>query len=186
MKDWVFYPLVILIVGAMIALALSFADKAPIDTSNGIELQGADLINLVVAPGTSLEMVEDSEAGQFARLSAHAMHKDAPSAGIFIALPAAYHAAYNGRNVKFEIEARQAASRGADTFWMALFSPKSSSGWKEINVSSEFQAWSLTHKLQRQDSGEDYAYFGIWPDPEGKGKFIDVRSVRIVPAGEID
>ena len=186
MKDWVFYPLVLLVVGLMVAFALSFAENEPIDPAKGIEISGADLANLVVAPGTSLEMAEDPQFGQIAKLSAHSTHKDAPSAGVFFALPTAYHQAYDGKNVTFEVDARQAAERGAQEFWIAFFSPNGSSGWKTIQADTEFQIKSLSYRLQREKDGDDYAYFGIWPDPEGNSHSIEIRSFKVFLADKQD
>ncbi len=180
MKDWVFYPLIIIFCGALIAIALSFGRSDKIDTSQGLIVQGQDLSRLVVAPGHTLDM-SGNTTPIFATIRSHAMHKDAPSAGVFLALPQDYQDDYAGREVTFSIRVKQTRRNSTTTFRTGFFSPGGSTGWKEFSATSEFQEFTFSYRPTQIADGNDYFYFGVWADWTGQGDGIDVSNLSVKP-----
>ena len=181
MKDWVFYPLVGLIAVVIIAIALSFGRSEEIDTSAGLVLEGSDLSRLIVAPGNTSDM-SNSGSPVFATLRSHSLRKDAPSAGVFLALPPQYQKDYDQKDLTFTLRARQAKRKGVSSFRAGFFAPGGSTDWKEYAVGTDFQDFTFTFKPNRVKKGNDFFYFGVWADWSGQGGGVDVERMSVIPA----
>ncbi len=180
MKDWLFYPLIMLIAGAMIFIAVSIGETEDIDPAQGITIRGDGFSRLVVGPGNHLKVIE-TQAGPVARLSSSATHKEAPSAGIFLAIPKTYQDYYDGIKLNFSLKVRKSDQNGNSYFQSGFFSPASSKPWQKFELTGEFEEYIFTHIAKKNVQGDDFFYFGIWPDPEGKNRNIDVLEISVKP-----
>ena len=185
MKDWQFYPLIALAAALMIVFALFLGRGETIDTSQGLTVQGQDLSRLVVAPGHTLEM-SGTSTPIFATLRSHALRKDAPSAGVFLALSQEYQDAYDGQDIDFSIRARTTRKNGVASFRAGFFAPGGSTSWTEYALTSEFEDFSFSFRPKQIETGEDYFYFGIWADWDGLGAGLDVSEMSVRPADTDD
>ncbi|MBC6402057.1 MAG: hypothetical protein GDA39_05170 [Hyphomonadaceae bacterium] len=180
MKDWLFYPVCTLVVGAIIVFAMSFSTEYDVDPSGGLVVEGEALRNLTAAPGTLIELDSDlSGSDVYAVMSANARKEDAPSAGIFVALSPGYQKVFFGHPVRFSVEARSGTDNGSDSFEFAFFSPKSASGWRKFELTDEFKRYGFEFTPENIQIDYRGAYFGIWPDETGDGRTVHVRRMWI-------
>lgn len=182
MKDWLFYPFAMLIIGGMIAYALSFATPTGADTATEFKLEGETLSTLFPAEGTSFSIAGDANnPNAYAVLSAHIAKELAPpSAGVFATLGPSWEKKFAGQNIRVTIHARKGRANPVDRFQFAYFTDGAgSSGWQTFDLSSEFQdiSFEFTPGLPNGDPSSDYV--GIWPDPNGRQRTMDVKWLKV-------
>lgn len=181
MKDWLFYPLIMIVVGAMIYLAMNWGEGPSYGNPNdGWVVKGADLNGLTRSPGTELVMKGVDKAVLKANFTA----KEMPSQGVFTTLSGEYSRAFSGRKLELTIRARAADQNPSDTFQIALLTVppvKGRFGWKDFQPTSEYQDFSITTRLDEFPEGKPVIYLGVWPDKEGKGGQIEVERFEVKP-----
>lgn len=181
MKDWLFYPLAILVVIAMTAYALSFGDK-PNDTdlSDGYIVEGEYLHSLQIPPGAKLDIETSLTSTDItATMTSFVALKDAKSAGIHASLPPLYQEEFFGYPLVFTIEAKAGDRKPLERFNTAFFSQKMSSGWKTFELSDTYQTYSFEFTPKDLDIEDRFAFFGIWPDEDGLERTMQVRKLSI-------
>ena len=182
MKDWIFYPLMTLIAGAMVFFAVNYGEPPPpINPEEGFVLKGPDLQYLTPPAGTRMRL----EGTEYIVLSADFKSDEQPSQGVFATLSSDYVNAYVGREIELIIRARASASDPTDAFKIGLFtvpSTKGRIGWKTYNPGPEFKDYKLITTLSNFAVDDPVMYFGIWPDADGEGRNLDVQryEVRLV------
>lgn len=179
MKDRFFYPLAMLIIGGMIAYAMSFSvDNTPINVDI-YERQGIELEELFPSPGTTVYMGSFGE-DSYAVLSAH-MNRDiaVSSAGVFGTLGPAYESNFGGATIRIAVRAKQGEISPSPAMELGYFtSGVGDSEWQKFELLDEYADYSFDFTPNPPtEKGNDY--IGIWPDPSGKGGTIDVQSVRV-------
>jgi len=187
MKDVVFYPVVIALIGGSIAFALSFGGKyATVDERDiiqtGYVVEGVDLSRLMSAQGTSYDIAGDaSNPAAYAVMAAHMTgEKAGASAGVFATLGPAYEKAMAGQTLRITVRARKGRSNPSDRFQVGYFTVGAGdSQWQSFNPGQDFADYSFTFKpgLPEGEPGNDY--LGIWPDPSGDSGTIDVERMSV-------
>lgn len=179
MKDRFFYPLAILIIGGMIAYALSFkADNTPSNVDI-YERKGAELEALFPSPGTAAVISGGGEE-VFAVLSAHMKREIAPpSAGVFGTLGPAYEQNFGEANIRITVRARSGENAPSAAMELGYFTTGvGDSGWKRFDLTESFADYSFDF-TPNAPSGKGNDYVGIWPDPSGEGGEIYVTSIKV-------
>jgi len=180
-KDWLFFPLMILAAGIMIYIALFWGDGPQKgDPEEGWVIQGAELNGLTKSPGTNLKMKGVDTALMWADFTADQQ----PSQGVFTTLAGDYARSYGGRNLELTISARAADDNPAETFQVAFLTVpavKGRFGWRDFKLTNEFQDFKIKTELTAFEVDDPVIYFGIWPDAEGKGGQIEVKRYSVKP-----
>jgi hypothetical protein len=183
MKDFLFYPLSALIIGGLIAYALSFAEEsAELDLSKGFMLSGEDLQYLQIPERLEFSLITDSQTGTIsAALTSNVNKKTAPpSAGISVRLGPEYEKAFEGQTLEMTVRARAGDTSPSPAFQMGYFSiGANSSGWKDYTPSAEYRDYSLRFKktVAAGERGGDFA--GIWPDLDGLGRTLNISAITV-------
>lgn len=182
MKDWQFYPLIMLFAGAMIAYALSLADYEDIKGENGVVLEGRSLSTLYSSEGVSYSIAGDNvNPHAYAVLSAHVSRANAPpSAGVFLTLAPKDSQAFAGKPLRVTIRARKGRATPLETFDMAYFGQRGAgqSPWQSFELTRDFKDYSFEFTPKPvATQGNDYV--GIWPDVQGRGRTLDVKWLKV-------
>lgn len=126
-----------------------------------------------------------SEAGVVIRSKATALNPQGDGNSVIVRLPDAVRNALAGNTGKVFVRARSAASNGSPVFRVFYSRPGvGSSGWQEFRPTADFQDFAFAYSVPA-DVKAAYSpdLVGIWADPEGKGRGIEVSVVRIEAAG---
>ena len=181
MKDWLFYPVMALIAGAMIYVALYWGGgPQPINPEEGYVVQGTELQFLTKSPGTNSEL----NGLNYAVMSASFRPDQQPSQGVYTTLDATYAKAYEGRKIELVLRARAGQENPTDKIQIAFLTVppvKGRFGWRDHTVEAEFSDIRIPVNLGEFDVSDPVIYFGIWPDPEGKGRTVEVEKILVKP-----
>lgn len=191
MPDRLFFPLFILVIAAMITAALlPGPDRANSVTLNQSETdgpmvaRGGDLRALRAPEGLAVEMYEGDDGNVFARARAiRAEGVGEGSAGVFITVAPRQVQALSGRRIRVTILARARGGDASDKFLLGYFTggAPGASGWREFTPTSEFETYGFTFPLPEREGPPAVNYIGVWPDPEGDGKMIDIAQLSVEP-----
>lgn len=184
MRDRFFYPLFVLVIVGILALALSPGQenkRTQVDPAQGYELTGSDLETLTAAPGTLLSF----ETGQDGTLSYAILAANLPrkmavlSAGVFGTLGTEYEAYFVGKTLEITVVARQDEAHPLAQFDVGYFTTGAGdSGWKPFVLTPEFQAYTFSFTPKKSAvAGNDY--FGIWPGRDGDSQVMHVQRMTI-------
>lgn len=186
MKDRFFYPLMVIVIGSILALALlpgretgGVSDQDVL--KNGFVLSGSDLQKLAIAPGTALRFPNTQDgAFSYAVMSSNLPRKMAPpSAGIFGILGPKYERLFAEKMLKITVSARQGQDNPLDDFEMGYFTVGTGdSGWKTFELTPQFEDYIFTFR-PKKNTEPDNDYIGIWPGVEGKSKTMEVRAIKV-------
>ena len=185
MKDWLFYPLMAAILGAMVLVALRAGGATEvIDPLKGYEISGTGLQTLTIAPGNTADLKGDNiNPIKYAVMSSHLTPEEAPSAGIFVMLGEDYSKAYEGKTLDLKIRARAGQKNPSKKFKIGFFRQgKGNVGFKDFIPTPEFSDYGFQVELGPFNPDKPEIYFGIWPDPKGEQGTIEVEqySLKIV------
>jgi len=178
MKDWLFYPLFVLIAGSMVFFAWSRGEAPePITAADGFVIKGPDLQRLTAAPGTTLSFSKDYS---HAVMGADFTSDVQKSAGVFVLLDARYSEVLAGKDLEITVRARAGTSKPSQQF-MVTFLPHTSGKvrWKTFEPTAEFQDYKLTTTLGPFLKDQPEIYFGIWPDKDGRSRTLEVEKYEI-------
>ncbi len=196
MRDWIFFPLMGAIMLGMIAFGLAPGKERlreamiPFsDPEAGLYLEGDTLSLMYAADGLSLDLVTLENGRRAAQMAAFRRLDEPPlSQGIFITLPPNFADAFAGRTIRISIEARAPLQHGSPRFSVAYFGGENgNSGWRDITLSGETDTYVFDWEAPLRKSsahGGGPAFIGVWPDPEGRGRAIDMFSLRVRIAGD--
>lgn len=184
MRDLLFYPLLVLAIAGILAMALLPGRVPPAtdeELAQGYTLTGTDLEQLTAAPGTLLSFTSTSDGTiLYAVMATNLPRKMASaSAGIFVTLGPQYESYFAGKNLKMTVVARQGTPNPLESFDVGYFTVGAGdSGWKNFKLTSNFTAYSFmfTPKVGA-NSGNDY--FGVWPGTEGRSQTMEVQSMSV-------
>ncbi len=192
MKDWMFFPLIMALAGFIIYQAFYWGGgPEPINPEEGYVVKGTELQYLKPSPGTFTEL----EGLDHAVMSADARADQRPSQGVFTTLGPDYAQAYQGRTLDLTVRAKSGGQNPSDSLQIAFLTVpaiKGRFGWRKFPLTSEYQDITIRVKLadftdeimDAADVDDPVVYFGIWPDPEGKGRTIHVKSYAVMPVSE--
>jgi len=187
MKDRFFYPLLVLVIAGILALALlpgsRHTNLQPDEiTRVGYLLSGSDLQKLTAAPGTEVSFKGGGEGVPLlAVLSSNNPRKFAPaSAGVFSTLGPNYEAGFGGYDLEITITARAGQEKPLAEFKAGYFTVGvGDSGWKNFTLSEDFKDYSFTFKPNPPKSKPGNDFVGIWPGDEGKSNIMELKSIKI-------
>lgn len=196
MRDLFFYPFAALIISGLIFAALLPGERFDISTDSilqqGYVLKGTAFENLIASPGTSHSLITEKAnisegADVYTQMTSHLTRKDAPpSAGVFATLGRDYAQVFSGHPIEIKVIARQSETRPVEQFEMGYFAPgQGQSGWKTYQLTQDYQSYTLIYAPKETRDDDRVHYFGIWPDPEGQQRYMDVIEMsvkRVMPA----
>ena len=183
LRDLYFYPLAVIIIGGMIAFALSFGGGEALSDNEIIEmgwsLDGPSLRNLNVSPGTELSYLE--EEGGFVRLSAFTPFNVGPaSIGVFASLSPDFERAFAGRDLRISLRVRTAPGNGLDGFDTAYFPIESApSAWQVFDLTPNWQDVSYTFRPPIVAAPPNTDLIALFPGKEGESREMDLARIRI-------
>lgn len=188
LKDRFFYPLALIIVIAMIASALSFAQKVDLSDETiwqtGYVLEGTDLSRLTSQPGT--QAVFNAELGgepAFARLTSTTARVNLPPGpGIVASVGPHYERAFAGRSIRLTITARPSRINPLSEFDMGYWTAdarKGTTGWKRKALKPGWHDYVIEARPGPMTVKADLDYFSIWPGETADNHSMDVRRMRI-------
>jgi len=186
LKDRFFYPLAALIAVAMIAIALSFAQKVDLSDATiwkeGYVMEGTDLSRLTAQPGTQATF-HASMGGEpaFVRLNATTARENLPPGpGIFAPLGPDYERAFSGRLLRLTVTARPSKVNPLRDFDMGYFSAGAGdSGWKRRTLKQGWSDYVLEFRPGLRVADPDLDYFSIWPGVTAEALSMDVQRMRV-------
>lgn len=192
MRDQLFFPIAGLALLAMAAAAIApgpayqrAAMRAMGTPEAGLLLEGETLALFQVPEGLSLDLVPaEDQTGFSANLAAFKPYDQPPSsAGVFLTLPPEFERAFAGRTVTVRVEARRAAVDGSPHFLLRYFGGEDQdpNEWREAATGESLQTYEFDWSLPPSDGAADY--IGIWPDPEGLGRAIEIVRLSAWAAG---
>lgn len=195
LPDRIFYPVMIAVIGAILAFAFTRGGTVPVNVDDirklGFTAQGQGLSVLEPAPGTTYTLIQgDAEEGVYAVLIANQSRATAPpSAGVFVTLNSDFEREFAGQDIEVIVTARQGKENPSDHIELGYFtSGAGDSGWRRYELGTTFADYTLrfTPGLPQGPASADYA--GIWPSAEGQNQTVDVKAmrVRIVGSGAED
>lgn len=184
MKDWLFYPLAVMAIIAMIAFAYTRGRHAAVPTGSTFIVEGQNLNTLYAAQGVSFSIAGDAEnPNAYAVLSAHVSRANAPpSAGVFVTLPPAYKEMYAGQALRISITARKGRGSKLESFDVGyLTTDAGASGWQTFEVTNDFEDFEFAFTPGKPGAPGGSDYVGIWPDVDGESRTLDVKEIRVEP-----
>jgi hypothetical protein len=181
MRDYLFFPIAGLVLLAMIAAAVApgpayqrRAMAALGDPDTGLLIEGETLSTFQIPEGISLDVIE-TENGPAARIAAFKRYDTPPeSAGAFLTLPTDFETAFAGRTIRVSVQARRSAENGSPHFRLRYIAGAGQPGddWRDVAVDGSLRTYEFDWTLPPTDGAADY--IGIWPDPEGLGRSIEI------------
>jgi len=187
MKDRFFYPLFVLVLIGIVALALwpglNNTGGRPRDiVTDGYLLSGSRLQSLTAAPGTFVRFTGgEVEKPLLAVLSSNNPRVLAgPSAGVFGTLGPNYEQVFGGRTLEITITARAGSTDPLDEFSAGYFTVGAGdSGWRKFALTEEFADYTFTFTTRAPQGQPGNDYVGIWPGEEGKNDTMELKSIRV-------
>lgn len=178
MKDWIFYPLILAVIGASVAFALSLGgprERLSVEgvRAQGYGLSGDDLIQLTASPGTELLV----GGGTAKALQIQSQAEAPPSAGVFLTLPPTAETAFGGQDIRVKWRLRSEAPTEVRLGYFTI--GNGDSGWTNRAVGRDWQEVEMVFRPGvPSDEGFDYA--GMWPGTGAPtGIPIEIESVRV-------
>ena len=186
LRDLYFYPLAALVIGGIIAYALSLGSyERPSDidiATNGYVMSGEQFTNLTTSAGTNAEYIAATpNSPAYARLWTHiAKGNLGPSAGVFAPLNSDYERAFAGKTLRMTVTARQSRNAPLEEFQMGYFTAGAGdSGWKTRTLTPDWKDYTFQFKPGLPQGAADIDYFGIWPGETAEQLSMDVSKMRI-------
>jgi hypothetical protein len=182
LPDWAFYPIAALLMGGMIALALSFGENEvrtdETIRAEGVVFEGGDLQGLVVGSGLEVAFLNDTNDA-FARIQAVRGPFDGiHSAGAFFALPPGELAALEGHSVRLRYTLRSADENGAAQSRITFFSAGiGQESWQVQTLTGDFAEYEI--EVSPPNCAWGNAYLGLWPDWEAEANTVDLLRVEL-------
>lgn len=190
MRDHLFFPVSALLAAAFVFVALDpYAERLPSGPVSGggrdaqdVTIAGNELNRLIVGEtgGASLDLVRPEGGEAFMRIDRQAVDYADPRLGPHLMLAEDLEYALESRPIEVVIEARSVGDFAASQFEANYFAKvDGQSGWRQFDLTREFQPYVLTFHTPRRGREEGYDYLGIRPVAPDKHRVMDVRSVRI-------
>lgn len=194
MTDRVFFLGAFIVAGLMVALGLlpgfNALPSGPVSGGNtdysAITVSGTQL-NRLVAGGDSRISLEQVDGRTVLRIEVEAGALSAlPLQGPHFILATDLETVFSGRQIKITVNARAADRHGAEGIRLNYaLGNATASGWKEFQMTREFQDVSFTYNVPVRAVGHEpgYDYFAIRPVVPEKQRAVYVASVTFQPIG---
>ena len=187
MRDRFFYPLLVLVITGILALALlpgqRHSNLEPDEViSKGYSMDSLDLQKLTASPGTVASFIDgQGDEPLLAVLSSNNPLKLAgESAGVFATLGPNYEAGFGGHDLEITLTARAGRGKPLGEFKAGYFTAGvGDSGWRDFTLSENFEDYSFTFTSKPPKGKPANDFVGIWPGDEGKSDIMELKSIRI-------
>lgn len=182
-RDLIFYPVAFAVIAAIIALALSFGNRAQLSDSQilqqGWEISGNDLRELTTSPGSNSAYY--AEDGGYVQLSQFTPDGEGPqSIGIFATLGPAHERAFAGRPLQIIFRARSGRINPLLTMDVSYFTMEGPpSGWTTFELTPDWEDYTLNYTPPIIDAPDNVDLIALFPGRTGENKTIDLSSIRV-------
>jgi hypothetical protein len=183
LRDRYFYPLAVLVIAAIIAVALSFGEGEAFSDqqiiAEGWELSGPDLNALTISPGSNGAYVD--EDGGYIQLSQFTPDGEGPaSIGVFATLGPAHERAFAGRPLRLTFRARAGRINPLKKFEVAYYPMEGApSGWTAFELGSDWQVYTVDYSPPIIDAMENVDLLAIFPGRAGESKTVDLALIKV-------
>ncbi|GHA96171.1 hypothetical protein GCM10009069_18950 [Algimonas arctica] len=183
LRDRFFYPLAVLVIAAIIAVALSFGEGEGFSDqqiiAEGWELSGPDLNALTISPGSNGAYVD--EDGGYIQLSQFTPDGEGPaSIGVFATLGPAHERAFAGRPLRLTFRARAGRINPLKKFEVAYYPMEGApSGWTSFELSPDWQVYTVNYSPPIIDAMANVDLIAIFPGRAGESKTVDLSLIKV-------
>ena len=195
MRDFLFFPVSALMAAAFVFVALDpLAERLPSGPVSGggrdaqdVTVGGAELNRFIVGEtgGATLNLMRPEGGEAFLRIDRAVADYADPRLGPHLTLAEDLEYALESRPIEVVIEARSVGDFAATHFEANYFAKiDGQSGWRQFDLTRDFQPYTLTFHTPRRGREEGYDYLGIRPVTPDKHRVMDIRSVRIRSTAE--
>jgi hypothetical protein len=198
MKDWIFFPLALLVAAAFVFIAINpFADRAPSGpvsaggrNAEDVTVKGEELHRFVTGDtgdfgGLSFEQADGSLVLKISRLAEQKY--ESPRSGPHLVLAEDLEYAFSSRPIEVIVEARSVGDFAATDFevnYMTRAGEGGESGWKKFTLTREFAPYAMQWTTPSRGASEGYDFVGVRPVAPDKRRTIEVKSVRLHAVGK--
>lgn len=192
-KDYIFYPLMVVLAAAAIAvpLAITGADRIGMAADireNGIIISGERLQYLAAGEGVSSQLLRDEHNRLFARIAADTERGNAnltASAGVFDALRPYELAAISGFDLRVTYLIRPSSVAAAETVDLGFFEDGlGQSYWTSHTLQDGEASYSLN--VDAPYCNPTFGFAGLWPSARAGANSVDLYEIRIETIAEAD
>jgi hypothetical protein len=188
MHDSLFFPLSGVLAAVMIFVAsqqgASTLPTAPMSVGQGdrtlVAVQGVDLHRFAEAKRDTVTFIRAGEGQTYLRLTSRreaAFPADAQDVA-HLRLATDLEDAFGGHPLTVIVRARSAPENGSPLMRVEYSSGSSGdSGWHDFGLSADYQDYRLTYTPPPSDRNLGLDFLGIWADPEGKGRGVEIERV---------
>jgi len=181
-RDRIFYPMAIIGIAAIIALALSFGGGEDLSDddiiSEGWEMSGPDLNALTISPGSNGAYV--NEDGGFMQLSQFTPDGEGPaSIGVFATLGPSHERAFAGRSLRITFRARAGRINPLDEFDVGYYTMEGPSSRWDFELGPDWQDYTVNYTPPIIDAPANVDLIALFPGRSGEGKTIDLASITV-------
>ena len=152
-----------------------------------VTIAGAELNRFIVGEtrGATLDLMRPEGGEPLLRIDRAVADYADPRLGTHLTLAEDLEYALESRPIEVVIEARSVGDFAASQFEANYFAKlDGQSGWRQFDLTREFQPYTLTFHTPRRGREEGYDYLGIRPVTPDKHRVMDIRSVRIRSTAE--
>lgn len=190
MRDHLFFPASAIIAAAFVFVAVDpYAERLPSGPVSGggrdaqdVTVSGVELNRFIVGEsgGATLDLIQPEGGAALLRVDRQAGDYGDPRLGLHLMLAEDLEYALESRPIEVVIEARSVGDFAASQFEVNYFAKvDGESGWRQFDLTREFQPYTLTFHTPRRGREEGYDYLGIRPVAPDKHRVMDIRSVRV-------
>jgi len=189
LPDWLFYSLAALLAAVLVVFSLRYwpgkaHEAGPFDGSprDGLTISGRQLGLIQAGPGLSAQLVEIDDGTFLHTLAGQRPDEGVRSAGVFLVLPSRFGVFYAGKKIVASMELRSTgrdASPQAFIGYYTIGRPGGNSPHTPCSLSVHWQTCTMHYRPPPAGKGKVVDYFGLWPDPQGLSRSVDIRAVRI-------
>lgn len=184
LADRYFYPLALIVIGAIIATALSLGSKAELNEADirarGWSISGLALQDLSVSTGSELEFV-NREGGYVTLSQFRSFDMEPPSIGVFATVGPAYEAAFAGESLTITLRARASGDRPLKRMHSAYYPLEANpSPWQEFELTDQWADYSYSFTPPQTATDPHVDLMAVFPGWAGEMETMDLASIRIM------
>lgn len=185
-NDYIFYPLMVILAAAAIAipLAITGADRIGVATDireNGIIISGERLQYLAAGEGVSTQLLRDEDNRLFAQITADTERGNpnlTASAGVFDALRPYELDAIAGFDLHVTYTLRPSSIAPAETVDLGFFEDGlGQSYWTSHVLENRNTSYSID--VEAPFCNPTFGFAGLWPSAEANANGVDLYEIHI-------
>lgn len=193
MKDRFFFPLILILAGAMTAAALAPSLGAlPTGSVSGggtdyteIRVSGEELNRIVAGGESELELLGSGDAATLRIETQAGVLAEAPEQGPHFRLAADLENVFSGRELAVIMRVKPSSQYGAMKFKANYSTGKNGeSDWIEFDLKPDFDDYTLTYNVPPRSLEQGVDFLAIRPVTPEKRRAIEIQSVIFRPGPE--